>query len=89
MRTTLNIDDNVLEAARELAHVRRISVGRALSILARRGLTISFGIRRDPVSGLTVFDVPEDFPQVTVEMTARANEMEDLRTASAILDHKV
>lgn len=39
MRTTLEIDDTVLAAARALAQARRISLGAALSELARRGLS--------------------------------------------------
>jgi hypothetical protein len=38
MRTTLDIDDDVLEAAKELAANRRTTAGRVLSELARRGL---------------------------------------------------
>ncbi|MCK0111925.1 hypothetical protein MWU75_07220 [Ornithinimicrobium sp. F0845] len=38
MRTTLEIDDQVLAAARSLARSRGISVGAAVSELARRGL---------------------------------------------------
>jgi hypothetical protein len=38
MRTTLNIDDDVLEAAKELAVRRNTSVGRVLSELVRQGL---------------------------------------------------
>lgn len=38
MRTTLDIDDTVLAAARSLAHAERVSVGRAVSLLALRGL---------------------------------------------------
>ena len=39
MRTTLDIDQDVLLAAREIAEQRGISVGKALSELARRALT--------------------------------------------------
>jgi hypothetical protein len=38
VRTTLDIDDDVLQAAKELAATRRITAGRALSELARQGL---------------------------------------------------
>ena len=38
MRTTLDIDEDVLEAAKELAAARRTTAGKALSDLARRGL---------------------------------------------------
>jgi hypothetical protein len=39
MRTTLDIDDDVLAAARELAEQRRSTAGKVLSDLARRGLS--------------------------------------------------
>ena len=39
MRTTLDIDDTVLAAARSLARSRSISLGAAVSELARRGLS--------------------------------------------------
>ncbi len=38
MRTTVNLDDDVLRAARELAALRRVSMGQVLSELARKGL---------------------------------------------------
>jgi hypothetical protein len=38
MRTTLPLDPDVLEAARSLAQARAISLGKAVSELARRGL---------------------------------------------------
>lgn len=38
MRTTLEIDDDVMQAAREMARLKNQGVGRAISDLARRGL---------------------------------------------------
>ena len=38
MRTTLDIDDDVLQAAKELAQARKKTAGQVLSDLARRGL---------------------------------------------------
>jgi hypothetical protein len=38
MRTTLDIDDDVMQAAREIARVRNQAIGTAISELARRGL---------------------------------------------------
>jgi hypothetical protein len=38
MRTTLEIDDDVMRAARELGRLKNQSIGRAISDLARRGL---------------------------------------------------
>ncbi len=40
MRTTLDIEDAILAAARSLARARGISLGAAVSELARRGLGI-------------------------------------------------
>jgi hypothetical protein len=39
VRTTLDIDDDVLSAARELAEQRKSTTGRVLSELARQALT--------------------------------------------------
>jgi hypothetical protein len=38
MRTTVNLDEDVLQAARELATIRHSTLGRVLSELARKGL---------------------------------------------------
>ncbi len=38
MRTTLDIDDDVLQAAKELANSRRTTAGKVLSDLARKAL---------------------------------------------------
>lgn len=38
MRTTLDIDDDILQAAKELAAARGSTAGKVLSELARRGL---------------------------------------------------
>jgi hypothetical protein len=42
MRTTLDIDDDVLAAARELAVARKITAGQVISELARQALTRAF-----------------------------------------------
>ena len=39
MRTTLDIDDDVMQASKEIARLKNQGIGRALSDLARRGLT--------------------------------------------------
>jgi hypothetical protein len=38
MRTTLDLDEDVLQAAKELAAARKSTAGKVLSELARRGL---------------------------------------------------
>ncbi len=39
MRTTLDLDEDVLQAAKELAVVHRVTAGKMLSNLARKALT--------------------------------------------------
>ena len=58
MRTTLAIDDDVLEAARAIAEQTRRSLGDVISDLARRGLKPR---REAPSKGsLPVFSVSEE-----------------------------
>jgi len=45
MRTTLDIDDDVLAAAKELARARDTTAGRIISELARTALTRPSGTR--------------------------------------------
>ena len=62
MRTTLSLDDDVVEAARCLAEAEHIPLGRAVSTLARRGMG-QIGLRMSP-AGVLVFDLPADFPAI-------------------------
>jgi hypothetical protein len=55
MRTTLDIDDDVVSAARELAAAERRSLGSVISQLARRGLTRA---SVDSDAGVPVIRVP-------------------------------
>ena len=43
MRTTLDIDDDILQAAKELARTENKTAGQVLSELARKGLTQPIG----------------------------------------------
>jgi hypothetical protein len=69
VRTTLDLDPDVLDAARQLAGESRRSLGAVLSELARRGLTPA---RVDVVGDLPVIRVPAGTPAITPEMVARA-----------------
>jgi hypothetical protein len=69
MRTTLDIDDDVVVAARELATGERRSLGSVISDLARRGLTPA---RIETDDGLPVIRVPAGTPPITAEMVRRA-----------------
>ncbi len=71
MRTTLSIDEDVLQAARALAAAQRRSLGRVISDLARRGLAP----RPDRIGsedGFPVFRVDTDAPVITPEMVSAA-----------------
>lgn len=71
MRTTLDLDDDVVAAARELAAANRRSLGSVISELARRGLTPA---RVEAVGDLPVIRVPPGTPAITPEMVRRALE---------------
>jgi hypothetical protein len=70
MRTTLTIDDDVLDVARRVAAAENKSVGTALSELARRGLAS----RSKPRERLRfpVFKVSHDAPPLTLEQVNEA-----------------
>jgi hypothetical protein len=66
MRTTVDLEEDVLLAAKEIAKQRGNTVGQVLSDLARQALT-----RRTPVStkhGLPLFPVQPDAGVVTLEL---------------------
>lgn len=68
MRTTLELDDDVVTAARELAAGERRSLGSVISELARRGLTPA---RVETAGGLPVIRVPAGTLAITAEMVQR------------------
>jgi hypothetical protein len=69
MRTTLDLDDDVVAAARELAAGERRSLGSVISELARRGLTPA---RVEIAGDLPVIRVPAGSPAITPDMVRRA-----------------
>jgi hypothetical protein len=65
MRTTLNLDDDVLELLKEYAESRSVALGRAASELVRRGLAAPVQTRM--VNGFHVVVLPANSPRVTSE----------------------
>jgi len=66
MRTTIDLEEDVLLAAKEIAKQRGIMVGQVISDLARQAMT-----RRVPVSrkhGLPLFPVQPDAGVITLEL---------------------
>ena len=81
MRTTLTVDDDVLDTAKMIADTRGISIGQAVSELARKGMNAKLEMKRDPVSGFWGFETSDDDgPKVTSEDVQRALEAEDLES---------
>ena len=69
MRTTLNLDDELVAAARELASAERRSLGAVISELAKRGLTPA---RIESGGELPVIRVPAGTAAITPQMVRRA-----------------
>lgn len=67
MRTTLNLDDDILAVARTLADAEHRSLGEVISTLARRGLAPPVA-RLSEEDGFPVFSVANDAPPITTEM---------------------
>lgn len=66
MRTTLDIDDAVLAAAKEIARTRGETTGMVISELARKGLQHDRQARRHHCT-FPVFDVPADAEVLTFQ----------------------
>lgn len=77
VRTTLNLDDDVLAEVKDYAENRSQPLGKAVSELVRRGLAARRPTRR--VNGLLVFDVPPGSARVSTELVRRIEADEDER----------
>ena len=69
MRTTLEIDDDVLHAARRVAAANSKTLGKTISELARLGLS---GRQSDACSSFPVFEVAPDASVITLELVKAA-----------------
>jgi hypothetical protein len=69
MRTTLTLDDDVLDLAARQARLRGVSFGKAVSDLMRRGLSAPTPARDK--DGLVVFQLPAESPKVTTDDVRR------------------
>jgi hypothetical protein len=65
MRTTIDLDPEILSAARQIAADRSISIGKAISELARRGLETR--VKSTTRQGFPVFQVPRGARPLTLE----------------------
>jgi hypothetical protein len=71
MRTTINLDDDVITIVKQYAESRAVSLGKAVSELVRRGISASRPVRI--ANGLLAFDLPAESPKVTIR---RVRELE-------------
>jgi hypothetical protein len=69
MRTTLTLDDDILELAARQAKLRGVSLSKTVSDLLRRGLSAPTPSRDE--RGIVVFQLPADSPPVTTEEVRR------------------
>jgi hypothetical protein len=65
MRTTISLDDDVFQIAKDYAETRSVALGKAVSELVRRGWQTPVPTRI--VNGLHVLVLPPDAPQMTTE----------------------
>ena len=72
MRTTINLDDDLLRVVKSLARERGVSMGDVVSDLIREALRPDTGVTYD--AGFPVFMVREDAPPITPEMVDDAME---------------
>ena len=69
MRTTLTLDDDILELAARQAKLRGVSLGKTVSDLLRKGLNAATPAQEK--DGVVVFHLPADSPKVTTEDVRR------------------
>jgi len=79
MRTTLAIDDDVLEQVKEYAAERKVPLGKAATELIRRGISRPAPTHME--NGLRVFSRSADSPSITAELVRRLDSEQDLHKA--------
>ncbi|OFW42868.1 MAG: hypothetical protein A3J29_02495 [Acidobacteria bacterium RIFCSPLOWO2_12_FULL_67_14b] len=69
MRTTITLDDDIVELVARHAKLRGVSLGKTISDLVRRGLSAPTpSLDRN---GLVMFQLPADSPKVTTKEVRR------------------
>lgn len=74
MRTTLNLDDDVLRQVKQYADGRSVALGRAVSDLVRRGLNTP--VQTQVMNGIHVVVLPENSAPVDTDHVKRLLEDE-------------
>lgn len=76
MRTTLEIDDDVLQAAKELAAKQSSTAGHVISSLARKALNLSQDTRTQSRSGVPI--LPSRGDVISLEHVAKLMDREGI-----------
>ena len=76
MRTTLDIEDDILQAAKELARREGSTAGQVISALARRGLAVPSGAQRRRAIRSGVPVLPSRGEVITLEQVQRLRDKE-------------
>ena len=74
MRTTVNIDDHLLQIAKSLAQARSVSVGTVISELVTKGLEMERQPSAQRENGFPVFSVPRGARPITLEDVKKAED---------------
>jgi hypothetical protein len=69
MRTTINLDPDVAEIARQYARRRSVPLGRAVSELVRQGIARPLETREE--NGFHVVVLPEGSEEITLDLVNR------------------
>ena len=84
MRTTLDLEPDVIDLAKSLAEARRISVGKAVSFLARRGAQAQTPLVER--NGFSVFLVSDSYAKFGPDDVRAALDAEDQAIAREFLN---
>ena len=74
MRTTLSLEDDVMQAIKDYAEGHHLSLGKAASELIRRGVRYQIPIGER--NRFPVFEVPDNFPTITAERVQQLSDEE-------------
>ena len=78
MRTTLNVDDDVYEAALDRARVTGQSIGKVVSDLARQGFPSGKEVRMVKKGRFFQVDLPPDAPKIESSQFRKIREDEGI-----------
>ena len=79
MRTTINLDEDVLQAAREMAHLHRTTIGAVISELVRKAIHSS-GETAKTRNGVPILPARKSARVVTMDTVNRLRDSDNPHT---------